>query len=299
MNLKMIFRKTTILLYGFLIFLIYLASINNSAGFEYDTLNISFWADSGRFISPFQQNHLLQSTLNLIWCNAWKFFGYSKDCLMPLRVLSCIFGAAGVAGFFILLRRIFKEDKIALFGSLSLAFSTLYWGFSTDLETHLLPTAVFIYCLILLFDLNGLDRKKVLLLGLIHGVCIYLSGIYIFFVPAVIAGIITINDNWRSRYRLAVWYLLSLMVFWVIPFLFIGLYLYKINSDFRYADYIGRHLYIWFRGFEKLIPFSGLNLAKIPICYFGAVHSITKLSRIMVSIGIIMFIFYTAYSGLL
>lgn len=286
-------KKVIILLYGVLIFILYLSSINNSQGLEYDVSNIANWANRGMFIFPRQQNHLLQGILNLLWCNAWKFFGYTKDCLMPLRVLSCFFGAGGVAGFFILLRKIFKKNIIALFGSLGLAFSVLYWGFSTDLETHLLPTSVFIYALILLFELDRFNRKKIWLLGLVQSICIYLSGIYIFFMPAIIVGIATIKDNSGNKYKLVAWYLFSVTVFWVIPFLVTGIYFYQVDSGFRYADDLARHLFIWFRGFEKLIPFSALNLVKIPACYFNIVHPITQLGNAMIlGMGIIFLIFY-------
>lgn len=293
MGSKINFKKLLILLYGFLIFLIYISTINNSEGLEYDASNIANWANRGMFIFPHQQNHLLQGILNMAWCKAWKFFGYTKDCLMPLRVLSCIFGAIGVVGFFILLHKIFKKNIIASFGSLGLAFSVLYWGFSTDLETHLLPTAIFIYCLLLLFDLEKFNRNKLLLLGFIHSICIYLSGIYIFFIPAIISGIVTVKGASLDKYKAVGWYLFSLLIFWVMPFLIIGMHFYKAYSDFRYADNVMRHLFIWFRGFERLIPFSGLNLVKIPACYFNVIHPITQLGNmIILGIGIIFLNFY-------
>jgi hypothetical protein len=111
--------------------------------------------------------------------------------------------------------------------------------------------------------------------------------------PAVIVGIVTIKDNSRNRYKAVAWYLFSLMIFWVIPFLVIGIYCYKADSGFRYADNMMRHLFIWFRGFEKLIPFSGLNLVKIPACYFNTIHPVTQLGNVIIlGIGITFLIFY-------
>lgn len=287
--------KYFIPIYWIFIFVIYINLINSSPGFDWDASNIASWADEGRYVFPRQQNHLLQSALNLIWCNIWRFFGWQRGCLVPLRFLSCIFGASGVVGFFVLLNRIFRKKEIALFGSLGLAFCYFWWVFSTELETHLLPASLFIYCLILLFDADKGSYKNTVLLGLLHSVCIFLSGIYIFFTPAVLVGIMTASGYLQTRYKRAGCYLLSLAFFWLIPFFFAGIYFYYSSSSLKYATNVAAHIYIWFRGFERLIPFSFSNLSEIPRCYFFSIHYINRYSRWTIIAGLLFSVFYAVF----
>jgi len=287
-----------VFLYLLLILVIYILTINTSfIKYQWDSVEIASWADKGKYVVPYQQHHMLITGLNLIWCNIWKFFGYNGRCLMPLRFLNCIFGAVGVTGFFILLSKIFRKVITAVFGSLGLAFSIYYWAFSTDAEVHILPISIFIYCLILLFSFEEFKIKKVILLGFLHSLCIYLAGIYVFFVPAIIAGIIINIGNRQNIYKALIWYLFSLAMFWAIPFFVIGIYHYGINSGLKYSNDIARHIFIWFRTSECLIPLRWYNLfnARVAFCYFCTIHYINRCDGLTIFWGFIAIILYLLF----
>ena len=293
-----------LLLYPFFILIIYILTVDTSVmKYEWDAVRITSWADKGLYIVPAaynytaQQHHMLLTTLNTTWCGIWKFFGYNGSCLMPLRFLSCIFGAAGAAGFFILLHKIFERVTIALFGSLGLAFSIYYWAFSTNVETHIFPVSVFIYCLVLSFHLEKFEIKKVILLGFLHSICMFFTSVYIFFMPAIIVAMIINISNREVLYKALLWYLFSFLLFWAVPFFIIGLYSYKVSSGLRYSDGVMEHMFIWCRGFEPLIPFRWVNLlnARIPYCYFSAVHYINRCDGPTIFLGFIAIILYVPF----
>ncbi|GEM_PF-6014722 len=284
--------RIAIIIYTAAILMTYLCTIDNSVGFDNDASAIASYTDYGMYVVRTHQDHLLETVMNKAWFDLFRFFGFQGSAIMPLRFLSCIFGALGVVGFFILLRIIFGLNRVAFFGSAGLAFSFFYWVFSTDIEGHLFPQAVFIYCLILLFRLDGNKAgAKIRLLAILHSICNFLSTIYIFFLPAIVVGILTCGDSFKNRRRLLLSYLKLMFFFWLLPNLAVAVYFYFYGAEgwLKFSPDLFRHLFNWFKDEVELQPFRLVNL---PVYYTHVINYTYNLPRALAGAVISFYVFF-------
>lgn len=176
-----------------------------------------------------------------------------------------------------------------------MASSISYWQFSTDLETHLLPAALFVYVLILLVETRKTAVRRILSAGIIHALCIFLSGVYLFFIPAALTAVMTAKGILRGRLKNLAAYLATLTACWTLPFFALGVLFYRMDCGLKYADNLSGHLFLWFRSFEKLIPLRAVSLQNIIPCYVRTLQYITLNNRLTISLGLFSTLFYAAF----
>ncbi|MBI3978217.1 MAG: DUF2723 domain-containing protein, partial [Chloroflexi bacterium] len=115
-----------------------------------DTMAFAVLSTGGAATAPtfFQAEHLLYPYVGRLWYGVWLFFGYRYGALVPLQILSAVFGALGVAAFFLTCRVVLagarRSSFVSVAAALLLASSNGYWYHSTEGEDQIASTALLI-----------------------------------------------------------------------------------------------------------------------------------------------------------
>lgn len=207
------------------IFTLYASFLSKQHNF--DSVELALLAEKGYFFS-FLSGHLLRTVLNKLWYDIWKFFGYKEGALVPLQILDVIFGTLGVVLFFIFIKNITSNIYISLISSLGLAFSLGYWHYSREVETHIIPCALFILCLVIFSKIDEDNSiKYFFLLGFIHSLLYFLSIVYLLFLPTFLAFSMLKGRRLIKKLKYVFCYLASLLTIWLIPLSILGSAWYK------------------------------------------------------------------------
>lgn len=140
--------------------------------------------------------------------------GYEGGSLLPLQVLTAMFGALGIGTFFLVLRRLIREDSISLLITGGYALSYGYWVYSEDVYYIIIATFFVLLAFYLLVSMpeRRYCSKRLLLLALSSALAVCFWQTNIFFAPVIVLGLV--GGSWRIRDKLkgAFCYLLSLGV---------------------------------------------------------------------------------------
>lgn len=245
------------------VFAVYLIFI--SSGYHYDSLTLAQFAENGSlFIYGWRQHSLLILINTLFYC-LWTFFSPSQSALFPLAVLGCFVGALGTAVFFLIIRILFSNRFLALFGALGLAFSFNYWRYSVLVETHILSTfflIVAVYFLALLKENES--RNNVILSGIFTSLSVFSSGANIVFVPALLIFLLNTVSSKSKKSPLAVSYLITVFFSWFLPYLLLGLGVLLGKVLLKHQVYglweVIKFFILWFKSELYAIPFRAVNL---------------------------------------
>ena len=127
-------------------------------------------------------NHVAYGALGWLAHQALRLLGYGGPALLSLQAFSSLLGAAGAAGFCVLLLRLGFAPALAAAASAGLALSRLYWSWS--LEAQVYPLG----CAFLLWAAAELARPepRPVLLGLLQaGAILGHVGHVMFAIPAL------------------------------------------------------------------------------------------------------------------
>lgn len=127
-----------------------------SANYCWDGVAFALLATEGDLMLPsfFPAEHLFYPATGWLWYRLWAALGFGEGALLPLQVLNALFGAAGVALFYLLVRRAWGRQglpwQIALAAAILLAASYGYWYHSTDAEDLIIANTFTIVALYLI-----------------------------------------------------------------------------------------------------------------------------------------------------
>ncbi len=299
------FNKTKNILPVIILFLsvlcIYLSSLSNS--YDFDSISLAQWAEGGIYFVPSQQFHLLNYFFNNIFYYLWKILGYSGSAILPIQVLDAIFGALSVCLFFFIINNLVRNKFVSFICTLGLGFSSEFWHYSTEAETHII--SIFFLLLAIFFisrpdyNFSVRDIRKT---AFCHGLAIFSSAAYFFFFPFFLI-IIAFGDNSKQEKKnLLLKYLFYLIIFWLLPYLFIGAVLtIKKNAHYfydtglvKFIKRFGHGIIFWFKSHERFsfikrdqVYFIAQNFTKM---LFGYTQSPIP--------GLLLFFFSAAFIGI-
>jgi len=148
----------------------------HSAAKSNDGLEYALQIDRLDIASLFEPHHLLYHITGFVFHKV--IVNIPKGSVMcsiwSLKLMSTIFAVSGIALFYLLLLEIHRDRFSALIASLSLAFSTSYWFFSSTPETHVVDvclTALILYLLVKLCKMDY-NSRWFLILGGIQAIAI-------------------------------------------------------------------------------------------------------------------------------
>ena len=129
--------------YFFIIFAIYISFyIKTHTMYGQDTFDFINWAEKGIAL-PLEFNcsrHIAYTSLTYLFFKIWVFFGWKQGAIVPLQLMSALFGAGGVLVFYNILKGLFSSKKFCFIGSLFFAFS--YGPVIWTLLSEIYPTNI-------------------------------------------------------------------------------------------------------------------------------------------------------------
>lgn len=133
--------------------------------------------------------HIAATCAGYLFYKLWILLGWEKGAMIPLQIMSALFGAGGVIIFYCVIKELFKDKKFCLIGSCFFAFSYAYWFFSTE-PLQGMPSLFFRLASILLLLKICHSRLRIsLLMGLVYGISILFDSQGFLFLPVMIYGI--------------------------------------------------------------------------------------------------------------
>jgi len=199
--------RVKIRIYGIVFAAIYLTIIyyisfglySNSTIFMDDGLWYSRYVDQGEvYIHP---HHLFYHVITLIFHNFLVSISPStfQYAVTSLHLFSSVTGSVGVVFFFLAMRYVVKDEYVAAFSALLLAFCRGYWFYAALAETIVPGGSGSLVCFYLLTRLaNAVAMRGVLWLGICSGLAIFIrQDNALFVIPC--ASFICIQDVPQRR----------------------------------------------------------------------------------------------------
>lgn len=252
--------REVIILYFFFVG-VYLSFL--SRHYDYDSLSLARWAEEGLFFVRYQQFHLLNYTINTLLFNLFKFLGYKEGAILPLQILDGVAGACGLVVFYLLIYRLFKRKFISLVTTLGLGFSSEYWHYSTEVETHILSIFFLLLSLYFILKDSPYYKKSGIFVSMIFfALAVFSSTAYIIFLPFFLLVIFTSLNPLSEKKVSAKSLIKYVLLFWLIPYCLIGFivqwnYFFPYFLEGKYLKFfkkIGLYMFFWFRSHEKFSP---------------------------------------------
>ena len=219
--------------------LLYLATLTQVHTF--DALSYVTSVERKPWTELFHPHHLAYGPLGALALAIGRALGYTGGAALPLQLLNAIAGAAGVALFFVIVRRVTCRPDLGLGAALLLGAAYAYWYYAVEIEVYTVAALFLLICLSLLVGL--IERpwpSGMLLLGIAQGAAVLFHQTNILFcVPALVT--LLAAHRWgmaRQAWvgvRQLVAYALALALTVGLPYLFVGV----VVSGFRsWGDFV-------------------------------------------------------------
>jgi hypothetical protein len=117
----------------------------------------------------FHPHHLAYGPLGALVLATAQTFGYRGGAAIPLQLVNALAGALGVALFCRTACRTTGRIDLALAVALLLAGSYAFWYYAVEIEVYTLAALFLIVCLDLMLRPGGWSTRRLLALGLAHG----------------------------------------------------------------------------------------------------------------------------------
>src|SRR6266498_3362620 len=178
--------------------LLYLATL--TADYYWDGINFALQiervASSERGVSLlFHQNHLLYNALGYLPYYLLHAFGIPIRALYLLQGVNAFVGAAAVAVFFRMAKKLTGSLYAAMISSSALAFSAVWWKLATDANAYMLSIILILICADALLS----SRPRWPLVGLMVGGAMLFHQLASLFYPAAMVAVFTnpsIDKKW-------------------------------------------------------------------------------------------------------
>lgn len=170
---------------GFIISVIYLFTQAHNLSVAHDSISYLNSIESDPLLT-FHPHHLLYQLLAALVA---KLDSLGMDAQFWVQSLNALFGGGVASVFFLLLRdRFHLPENFAHVAVIFPAFSYGIWAYSTVVEVYMIPL-FFLMMTFYLLASNELSNRKMLLVGLFHGLAILFHQSHILFTPVVIWAI--------------------------------------------------------------------------------------------------------------
>ncbi len=287
----------------FIIFLsilfIYLSFL--SAAYDFDSISLAQWAEKSIYLVPSQQFHLLNYVFNNLFYQLWCFCGYAGSALLPLQVLDAFFGAAAVVVFFRILQRLIGNKFFALTCALGLGFSAEFWHYATEAETHIISIFFLLVSIDFLVKTILSGKTSARFIGFFHALATFSSAAYITFFPFFLITFICLNRPRAEKVKLCQSYLVSLCVFWLIPYTAIGFLVGLQHSTAYFSGgilpgikHFAKEMIFWFKSHERFSVIASKEISYIAQNFTKILFGYTE-NPIP---GLSLFFFSAAFLGL-
>jgi Dolichyl-phosphate-mannose-protein mannosyltransferase len=222
--------------------LLYLTTLTHVHTF--DALSYVTSVERKPWTEVFHPHHLAYGPLGALALALGRALGYTGGAALPLQLVNAAAGAAGVALFFSIARRVTCRPDLGLAAALLLGMAYAYWYYAVEIEVYTVATLFLLICLRLLVELiERPTRRGMLLLGIAQGGAVLLHQTNaLFCAPVLITFLVTNGDRLlikggqdeaACQERVVVQhllaYILPLALTVGLPYLFVGL----VVSGFR------------------------------------------------------------------
>ena len=221
-----------------------------SRNYSMDSMAFAVLATRGRLDERlfFQAEHLLYPFVGWLWYRLWALLGYEGGALIPLQVLNALFGALGVAAYFLALRLALGEARrdflISLTASLALAVSYGYWYHSTEAEDQIIADSLVLGAFLALIARRagheGVRQSRqipgCLLCAVAAGLtatAILAHATQVLFLPALLMGL----RQGKATQREWLWALGVLAATISMPFVLVGLLVHGYRTPGEFAQW--------------------------------------------------------------
>ena len=180
----------------------------------------------------FHPHHLLFNALGYGAWQAARLFGYAGGSLVVLQSLNAVLGAAGVAVYYLTLRRLLQRSHgLPLLVSLGLALSFGYWICATDGRVNL-PSVFFMLATfsVLTRAMATPSLKLAALTGMLAGGAILFHESAGLFGVVGLASMLLANAEWKQRQVPALAYLGAWGLTAALPYLVVGVFVLHLHS---------------------------------------------------------------------
>ena len=257
-RLKLTENSKGLIFFGLCLFFIYIGFLSKS--YDFDTISLAQWAEDNLYFVPGQQFHLLNYVFNNIFFSLWKIFGYTGSAILPLQVLDSIFGVLSVTVFFLLVLKLSKSRFVSFVCSLGLAFSSEFWHYSTEAETHIISIFFLLLAVYVMARESPCYNAKVIFKSsLAFSLSVFSSSAYILFLPFFLL-LIAFGENTAQEKKLFAWrYFFYVCLLWLLPFSLLGAavsikhcwhYLFD-SGIIKFIKRFGVNFIYWFKSHEK------------------------------------------------
>ena len=204
-------RLLTFLLFAAALALYLFSRIGNY--FNRDPLEYALDIESGSLaILLSDPHHLLFRPLGLLWYSLWKLAGWQGRSLVPLQTLSALAGAATVALFFAILRKLGCSRRWSCAGAAFLASSYAVWRYSVEVYPHIFLLLFLALTLRLALEARQRGRAWWALVGLANGLAVLFYQTAILLIPAILVAACHRQPSFAAAARRAGAYLVSLLL---------------------------------------------------------------------------------------
>jgi hypothetical protein len=183
----------------------------------------------------FHPHHLAYGPLGALALALGRALGYTGGAALPLQLLNAVAGAAGVALFFVIVRRVTRRPELGCAAALLLGASYAYWYYAVEIEVYTVAALFLLLCLSLLVELiERPTRRGMLLLGVAQGGAVLFHQTNVLFcIPALVTLVAANRPDMAQLARVGarqlVAYALALALTVGLPYLFVGV----VVSGFR------------------------------------------------------------------
>ncbi|MCK5493560.1 MAG: hypothetical protein KAJ14_10665 [Candidatus Omnitrophica bacterium] len=229
--------------YFFIIFAIYISFyIKTHTMYGQDTFDFINWAEKGIAL-PLEFNcsrHIAYTSLTYLFFKIWVFFGWKQGAIVPLQLMSALFGAGGVLVFYNILKGLFSSKKFCFIGSLFFAFSYGYWFFSTE-AVQTIPALFFRLVGILIFLRGPRQRLRIFFfIGLTHGLSTLFDSQGFWFLFIMIYGIYLFckkNKKPELFKKISIYFSTAVLIIFIVYFIvsYFHFNYYSIQDFFKFT----------------------------------------------------------------
>ncbi len=163
----------------------YLLTLSHNLVASHDSIGYYNQIERGEWL--FHPHHLLYNPISILWLQFWRRIGLSGGGSIIVESLNAVFGAAGLAVLFFILRRRLKASVSAAISTILVIGSSFgFWFYSACVEVYLIPLFFLLAALAVLLK-PKISLLDAFIIGVLHGIAILFHQIHVLFGFAIVA----------------------------------------------------------------------------------------------------------------
>jgi hypothetical protein len=224
--------------------LLYLTTLTQVHTF--DALSYVTTVERKPWTEVFHPHHLAYGPLGALVLALGRALGYTGGAALLLQLVNAAAGAAGVAVFFSIVRRVTGRHDLGLVAALLLGAAYAYWYYAVEIEVYTVATLFLLICLGLLVELTESPAHRgMLLLGIAQGGAVLFHQTNVLFcAPVLVCAILDfrflILDCLDRKSKIGLWlnYVVALALTVGLPYLLVGVVVSGFRSWIEFTSWL-------------------------------------------------------------